>query len=81
MQGGIIQVLDETDGLSSWFVNPIILPKGDYIKLVSDARYLNSVTNTKNSSWPLQPLKLLITRIKVSFLQAVICLVHVIKSL
>ena len=44
--------------MNNWFVNPVkILPKRDYIKLVIDARHLNSVTDTSKSSWPLESLK------------------------
>ena len=40
---GIIRELGDDDELGSLFVNPIILlPKADYVKLVIDARYLNS---------------------------------------
>ena len=54
--------------MNSWFVNPIIiLPKKDYVKLVIDARYLNSITDTSNSSWPLEPLHVLITRVNGSY--------------
>ena len=68
IQGGIIRELDESDDLNSWFVNPIIiLPKKDYVKLVIDARYLNSITDTSNSSWPLEPLQALITRVNGSY--------------
>ena len=50
--------------MNSWFVNPvIILPKKDYVKLVIDARYLNSITDTSNSIWPLEPINVLMTRI------------------
>ena len=64
IQAGIIGELNENDDMNSWFVNPvIILPKKDYVKLVIDARYLNSITDTSNSSWPLEPLNVLMTRI------------------
>ena len=64
IQAGIIRELNENDDMNSWFVNPvIILPKKDYVKLVIDARYLNSITDTSNSSWPLEPLNVLMTRI------------------
>ena len=54
--------------MNSWFVNPIIiLPKKDYVKLVIDARYLNSITDTSNSSWQLEPLQVLITRVNGSY--------------
>ena len=61
---GIIRELNENDDMNSWFVNPvIILPKKDYVKLVIDARYLNSIADTSNSSRPLEPLNVLMTRI------------------
>ena len=42
----IIREMGNDDEMESRFVNPIILmPKKDYVKLVSDARYLNSVTD------------------------------------
>ena len=64
IQAGIIWELNENDDMNSWFVNPvIILPKKDYVKLVIDARYLNSIADTSNSSWPLEPLNVLMTRI------------------
>ena len=51
IQAGIIRELNENDDMNSWFVNPvIILPKKDYVKPVIDARYLNSITDTSNSS-------------------------------
>jgi len=47
------------------FINPIIiLLKGDTIKIVLDARYLNSVTDLSSYYWPLEPLEMLLTRIK-----------------
>ena len=68
IQAGIIRELDEHDDINSWFVNPIIiLPKKDYVKLVIDARYLKSITDTSNSSWPLEPLQVLITRVNGSY--------------
>ena len=64
IQAGIIRELNENDDMNSWFVNPvIILPKKDYVNLVIDARYLNSITDISNSIWPLEPLNVLMTRI------------------
>ena len=34
----------------------IIIPKGDTIKVVLDARHLNSNTNQEFESWPIEPL-------------------------
>ena len=46
--------------MNSWFVNPVIIvPRKDYVKLVIYARYLNSITDTSNSSWPLETLNIL----------------------
>ena len=59
----IIPEMDDDDEMGSLFVNPIILiPKNDYVKLVIDARYLNSVTDLKNYSWPLEPIQMIMTR-------------------
>ena len=50
--------------MGSLFTNPIIiLPKGDTVKLVIDARYLNSITDLTNYSWPLEPVQMLLTRL------------------
>ena len=54
----IIRGLGNDDEMGSLFVNPIILmPKSDYVKLVIDARFLNSVTDLTNYSWPLEPVQ------------------------
>ena len=56
--------MGDDDELGSLFVNPIkLLPKADYGKLVIDARYLNSINNPTNSSWPLEPVQTIMTRI------------------
>ena len=39
------------------FLNPvIIIPKGDTLKCVLDARHLNSNTEQSDKSWPIEPL-------------------------
>ena len=38
------------------------MPKNNYVKLVIDARYLNSVTDLTNYSWPLEPVQMIMTR-------------------
>ena len=49
--------------MNSWFANPvIILPTKDYAKLILNARYLNSITDTTNSRWSIEPLSALMTR-------------------
>ena len=60
-------------------MNPIILmPKNDYVKLVIDARYLNSVTDLTNYSWPLEPVQMIMTRVngKVSSVSDLSCAYH-----
>ena len=64
----IIREMGDDDEMGSLFVNPIILiPKRDYVKLVIDARFLNSVTDLTNYSWPLDPLKMIMTRVNGKF--------------
>ena len=54
--------------MGSEFINPIIiLPKGSIVKLVIDARYLNSITDLSRYSWPLEPIGSLITKLKGNF--------------
>ena len=60
----IIREMGDDDEMGSLFVNPIILmPENDYVKLVIDARYLNSVTDLTNYSWPLEPVQMIMTRV------------------
>ena len=64
----IIREMGDDDEVGSLFVNPIILmPKNDYVKLVIDARYLNSVTDLTNYSWPLEPVQMIMTRVNGKF--------------
>ena len=50
-EADIIREMGDDDEMGSLFVNPIILmPKNDYVKLVIDARYLNTVTDLTNYS-------------------------------
>ena len=63
-RAGIIREMGSDVEMGSVFTNPIIiLPKGDTVKLVIDARYLNSITDLSNYSWPLEPVKILLTRL------------------
>ena len=60
----IIRKMGNDDEVGSLFVNPIVLmPKRDYVELVIDARFLNSVTDLTNYSWPLEPVQMIITRV------------------
>ena len=64
----IIREMGDDDEMGSLFVNPIILmPKSDYVKLVIDARFLNSVTDLTNYSWPLEPVQMIMTRVNGKF--------------
>ena len=48
---------DEKHTIGTTFSNPLfIIPKGDAIKVVLDARHLNSNTNQELESWPIEPL-------------------------
>ena len=52
----------------SFFVKPIILmTKNDYLKLVIDARYLNSMIDLTNYSWPLELMQLVMTWVTGKF--------------
>ena len=47
------------------YLNPlIIIPKGDTIKCVLDARHLNSNTEQSDESWPIEPLAPQLARAK-----------------
>ena len=60
----IFREMGDDDEMGSLFANPILLmPKNDYVKLVIDARYLNSVTDLTNYSWPLEPVQMIMTRV------------------
>ena len=60
----IIREMGDDGEMVSLFVNPIIpMPIKDYMKLVIEARYLNSVTDLTNNSWPLEPVQMIMTRV------------------
>ena len=64
----IIREMGDDDEMGSLFVNPMILmPNNDYVKPVKDSRYLNSVTDLTNYSWPLEPVQMIITRVNGKF--------------
>ena len=75
----IIREMGADDEMGTLFVNPIILmPKNDYVKLVIDARYLNSVTYPTKYSWPLEPVQMVMTRVngKVFSVNDLSCAYH-----
>ena len=48
---------DEKHTIGTTFLHPlIIIPKGDAIKVVLDARHLNSNPDQEFESWPIEPL-------------------------
>ena len=60
----ITRQMRDDDEMGSLFVNPIILMgKSDYVKLVRDAQFLNSVTDITKYLWPLEPVQMLMTRV------------------
>ena len=64
----IIREMGDDDEMGSLFVNlNILMPKSDYVKLVIDARFLNSVTDLTNYSWPLEPAQMIMTRVNGKF--------------
>ena len=64
----IIREMGDDDEMGSLFVNPIILmPKSDYVKLVIDARFVNSVTDLTHNSWLLEPVQMIMTRVNGKF--------------
>ena len=64
----IIRETGDDDEMGSLLLNPIILmPKNDYVKLVIDVRYLNTVTDLTNCSWPLEPVQMTMTRVNRKF--------------
>ena len=68
---GIIREMGDDDELGSLFVNPIfLLPKADYVKLVINARYLNTITDLTNYSWQLEPVQMILTRINGKYFTA-----------
>ena len=55
------------------------MPKGDYVKLVIDAWFLDSVTDLTNYSWPLEPVQMLMTRVNGDSSLSVIRTAYTIK--
>ena len=64
----VIREMGDDNKMRSLFVNPIILmPNSNYVKLVIDARFLNSVRDLTINSWPLEPVQTIITRVNGTF--------------
>ena len=74
--------MGDDDEMGSLFVNPIILmPENDYVKLIIDAPYLNSVTGLTNYSSPLEPVQIIMTRGNGKIFSFLLCLAPTIKCL
>ena len=68
MDAGIIREMSDDDKMGSLFVNPSILRrKIDYVKLVTDARYLNSVRDFSKLSRPMEPGQMIMTKVNCKF--------------
>ena len=48
---------------NSWINPVIILAKGESLKIVLDARYLNSLIDESRSNWPIEPIQVILTKI------------------
>ena len=69
--------MGNNDEMGSLFVNPIVLMlKNDYVKLVNDAKYLKSVTDLTNFSWPLESVEMIMVNGKVFSVSDLSCAHH-----
>ena len=60
----ISPVIKEQQPKGNTFINPvIILAKGESLKIVLDARYLNSLIDESKCNWHLEPIQVILTKI------------------
>ena len=60
----ISPVNKEQLAMGNTFTNPvIILQKGESVKIVLDARYLNSMIDESKCNWPIEPVDVALIRI------------------
>ena len=60
----ISPVNKEKQPKSNTFINPvIILAKSESLKIVLDARYLNSLIDESKCNWPIEPIQVILTKI------------------
>ena len=53
---------EQPEGIT--FIKPVmILAIGESIKIVKDARYLNSLTDESKCNWPIKPIHVILTKI------------------
>ena len=56
--------MSDDNGMGSMLISTmIILSEGNIVKLVLDARYLNSITDLTSYSWPLEQVGTLLNRV------------------
>ena len=56
--------LEEEQPKGNTFINPvIILAKGELLKIVLDARHLNSLIDESKCKWPIEPIQVILTKI------------------
>ena len=61
----IASVNTESLTTGNTFINPvIILKKGESLKIVLDARQLNTMSDETKCSWPIEPIQIILKRIK-----------------
>ena len=70
-QNGIISPVNkEEQQKGNTFINAvIILAKGESIKIVLDARYLNSLFDESECNWPIEPIQVFLKKINGKFSQ------------
>ena len=62
----ISPVKKEEQPKGNTFINPvIILAKGEPLKIVLDARYLNSLIDESKCNWPIEPIQVILTKKKM----------------
>ena len=60
----ISPVIKEAQPKRNNFINPvIILAKGESLKKVLDAKYLNSLIDESICNWPIEPIQVILTKI------------------
>ena len=60
----ILPVSKEEQPRGNNFINPvIILAKGESLKIVLDARYLNSLIDETKVNWPIEPIQVILAKI------------------
>ena len=60
----IASVNKEEQPKGNTFINPVIfLAKDESLKIVLDARYLNSLIDESKCNWPIEPLQVILTKI------------------